>query len=635
MSKKGRPMPGNLKATLRRLLQYLRPYRLRLLLVLLAILVSSGAAVAGSYYLKPLFNNYIMPFVGQQNPDLSGFIRLMTIMAGIYILGAVCTYIYSRLMLVISTNTLAQIRQDMFRHMQGLPLKYFDTHAHGELMSLYTNDTDALHDTLSMGLPQLLASAVTLTGVFCAMLFLSPALTVLVLVMLGVMLLAVRLIGRRSGYYFQRQQAAIGSLNGYVEEMIGGQKLVKVFQHEEASKQDFAGLNAELCRASTSAHTFANILMPVMMNLSYIHYALTAALGAVLAVCGWLDLGTLAAFLQMTRQFAQPVTQISQQFNNVLLALAGAERIFKMLDEKQEFDEGTVELRRQGQEFFWQLPDGSTRPVRGEVRLQDVVFGYMPEKEVLHGVSFYAKPGQKIALVGSTGAGKTTITNLLNRFYDIGQGQITYDGIDIRQIKKADLRRSMAFVLQDSHLFSGTIRENIRYGRLDATDAEVEAAARLANAEHFIQNLPQGFETLISGDGGNLSQGQRQLLTIARAAVANPAVLVLDEATSSIDTRTEALIEKGMNRLMEGRTVFVIAHRLSTVRNANAILVIEDGRIIERGDHADLLQQHGRYYQLYTGLFELGLKDCCRIKQTAGRVLKKCRVRPKICRCCC
>ena len=605
MSKKGRPMPGNLKATLRRLLQYMRPYRLRLLLVLLAILVSSGAAVAGSYYLKPLFNNYIMPFVGQQNPDLSGFIRLMTIMAGIYILGAVCTYIYSRLMLVISTNTLAQIRQDMFRHMQGLPLKYFDTHAHGELMSLYTNDTDALHDTLSMGLPQLLASAVTLTGVFCAMLFLSPALTVLVLVMLGVMLLAVRLIGRRSGYYFQRQQAAIGSLNGYVEEMIGGQKLVKVFQHEEASKQDFAGLNAELCRASTSAHTFANILMPVMMNLSYIHYALTAALGAVLAVCGWLDLGTLAAFLQMTRQFAQPVTQISQQFNNVLLALAGAERIFKMLDEKQEFDEGTVELRRQGQEFFWQLPDGSTRPVRGEVRLQDVVFGYMPEKEVLHGVNFYAKPGQKIALVGSTGAGKTTITNLLNRFYDIGQGQITYDGIDIRQIKKADLRRSMAFVLQDSHLFSGTIRENIRYGRLDATDAEVEAAARLANAEHFIQNLPQGFETLISGDGGNLSQGQRQLLTIARAAVANPAVLVLDEATSSIDTRTEALIEKGMNRLMEGRTVFVIAHRLSTVRNANAILVIEDGRIIERGDHADLLQQHGRYYQLYTGLFEL------------------------------
>lgn len=604
-NKKGRPRPGNLKGTLRRLLQYLRPYRLRLLLVMLAILFSSGAAVAGSYYLKPLFNNYIMPFVGRQNPDLSGFIRLIAIMAGIYLLGAACTYIYSRLMLVISTNTLAQIRKDMFQHMQSLPLKYFDTHAHGEVMSLYTNDTDALHDTLSMGLPQLLASSVTLVGVFGAMLFLSPALTLLVLLMLGVMLLAVRLIGRRSGYYFQKQQAALGSLNGYVEEMIGGQKLVKVFQHEEAGKQDFARLNDELCRASTSAHTFANILMPVMMNLSYIHYALTAVLGAALAVLGWLDLGTLAAFLQMTRQFAQPVTQISQQFNNVLLALAGAERIFKLLDEKPEFDEGVVQLRQEGRRLFWQLPDGELWPVRGEVRLQDVVFGYTPEKEVLHGVNFYARPGQKIALVGSTGAGKTTITNLLNRFYDIEQGQITCDGIDIRQIKKADLRRSMAFVLQDSHLFSGTVRENIRYGRLDASDAEVEAAARLANAEHFIQNLPQGYDTPISGDGGNLSQGQRQLLTIARAAVANPAVLVLDEATSSIDTRTEALIEKGMNRLMEGRTVFVIAHRLSTVRNANAILVIEDGRIIERGDHADLLRQRGRYYQLYTGLFEL------------------------------
>lgn len=604
-NKKGRPRPGNLKGTLRRLLQYLRPYRLRLLLVMLAILFSSGAAVAGSYYLKPLFNNYIMPFVGRQNPDLSGFIRLIAIMAGIYLLGAACTYIYSRLMLVISTNTLAQIRKDMFQHMQSLPLKYFDTHAHGEVMSLYTNDTDALHDTLSMGLPQLLASGVTLVGVFGAMLFLSPALTLLVLLMLGVMLLAVRLIGRRSGYYFQKQQAALGSLNGYVEEMIGGQKLVKVFQHEEAGKQDFARLNDELCRASTSAHTFANILMPVMMNLSYIHYALTAVLGAALAVLGWLDLGTLAAFLQMTRQFAQPVTQISQQFNNVLLALAGAERIFKLLDEKPEFDEGVVQLRQEGRRLFWQLPDGELWPVRGEVRLQDVVFGYTPEKEVLHGVNFYARPGQKIALVGSTGAGKTTITNLLNRFYDIEQGQITCDGIDIRQIKKADLRRSMAFVLQDSHLFSGTVRENIRYGRLDASDAEVEAAARLANAEHFIQNLPQGYDTPISGDGGNLSQGQRQLLTIARAAVANPAVLVLDEATSSIDTRTEALIEKGMNRLMEGRTVFVIAHRLSTVRNANAILVIEDGRIIERGDHADLLRQRGRYYQLYTGLFEL------------------------------
>ncbi len=602
---KGRPMPGNMRATLGRLLQYLRPYRLRLLVVMLAILFSSGAAVAGSYYLKPLFNNYIMPYVGSQNPDLSGFVALMGLMAGVYLLGTACTYLYNRLMLVISTNTLAQIRQDMFAHMQSLPLKYFDTHSHGELMSLYTNDTDALHDTLSMGLPQLLASAVTVIGVFGAMLFLSPALTLLVLLMLAVMLFTVRLIGRRSSLYFKNQQAALGSLNGYVEEMIGGQKLVQVFQHEAASKQDFNRLNDELCRAATNAHTFANILMPVMGNLSYIHYALTAVVGAALAVGGWLDLGTLAAFLQMTRQFAQPVTQISQQFNNVLLAMAGAERIFKLLDEKPEFDEGQVHLCRQDEGLFWQMPDGELRPVRGEVRLRDVAFGYTPEKEILHGVSFYAKPGQKIALVGSTGAGKTTITNLLNRFYDIETGSISYDGIELRQITKADLRRSMAFVLQDSHLFSGTIRENIRYGRLDASDAEVEAAASLANADSFIRHLPQGYATPISGDGGNLSQGQRQLLTIARAAVANPAVLVLDEATSSIDTRTEALIEKGMNRLMEGRTVFVIAHRLSTVRNADAILVIEDGRIIERGDHADLLNQRGRYYQLYTGLFEL------------------------------
>ena len=597
--------PGNLRGTLTRLLALMRPYRLRLFLVLLAILGSSAAAVASSYYLKPLFNNYILPFVGQQNPDLSGFARLMALMGGIYLLGAACTFIYNRLMLVISTNTLANIRRDMFRHMQSLPLKYFDAHPHGEVMSLYTNDTDALHDLLSMGLPQFLASAVTLLGVLAAMLILSPALTLLVLLMLALMLLAVRLIGRRSGFYFKRQQAAIGSLNGYGEEMIGGQKVIKVFQHEQACKQDFDRLNLELCQASTNAHTFANILMPVMMNLSYLHYALTAVLGAVLAVYGWLDLGAIAAFLQLTRQFAQPVTQISQQFNNVLLALAGAERIFALLDEQPEQDDGQVRLLQDGQQWQWRQADGDRQPVRGEVRLENVTFGYTPEKTVLHNVSFYAKPGQKIALVGSTGAGKTTITNLLNRFYDVEQGCILFDGIDIKQIKKADLRRSLAFVLQDSHLFSGSIRDNIRYGRLDATDAEVEAAAQLANADGFIRQLPQGYDTIISGDGGNLSQGQRQLLTIARAAVANPPVLVLDEATSSIDTRTEALIEKGMNSLMEGRTVFVIAHRLSTVRNANAILVIEGGQIIERGDHSELLRQKGRYYQLYTGLFEL------------------------------
>ncbi len=614
---RGYGRPTNVKATLKRLLKYLAPYKFLLLLVMVAILFSAAASIAGGYFLKPLFNNYVVPFIGQENPDLSGFVRLMLVMACIYLVGAASTYIYNRLMLVVSTGTLATIRKDMFAHMQKLPLKYFDTHTHGELMSRYTSDTDALHDVLSMGLPQLLSSSVTVVGVFAAMLFLSPLLTVLVLVMLVVMLLAVKIIGKRSGYYFKNQQAAIGSVNGYIEELIEGQKVVKVFRHEEQNKADFDVLNDALCRASTNANTFANILMPVMMNLSYVHYALTAVVGAMLAVVGVLDLGTIASFLQFTRQFSQPINQISQQFNNMLLALAGAERIFAMMDEEPEVDEGNVLLVRgdkaadgswqeseQGKTWLWKR-DGGYVEVKGDVRLDNVTFAYVPEKTVLHNVSFYAKPGQKIALVGSTGAGKTTITNLINRFYDIEQGQILYDGIDLREIKKDDLRRSLAFVLQDSHLFTGSIRENIRYGRLDATDEEVEAAAKLANADSFIHHLPHGYDTVISGDGSNLSQGQRQLLTIARAAVADPPVLVMDEATSSIDTRTEALIEKGMDRLMENRTVFVIAHRLSTVRNANAILVLEGGKIIERGDHDDLIRQKGRYYQLYTGMFEL------------------------------
>lgn len=608
--KRKKPAPGELRKTLGKLLAYLRPYRLLLAVAGAAILVSSAAAVAGSYYLKPLINDYILPLVGQANPELSGFARLIGLMGGIYLAGVLCSFLCNRVLLVVSNGVLSQIRKNMFRHMQGLPLEYFDRRTHGEMMSLYTNDTDTMYDMLTMGLPQLLTSSVTVAGVFGVMVVLSPALTVLVLVMLGLMLLAVRLIGGRSGYYFKRQQAAIGSLNGYVEEIISGQKVVKVFGREGEVQADFARLNGELCQASTAAHTFANILMPVMMNLSYVHYALTAVLGAALTVWGWLDLGTVAAFLQLSRQFSQPVTQISQQFNNVLLALAGAERIFKLLEQEPETDRGQVHLHKlAGKEAWqWQWQEGErlvTREVRGEVRLENVTFGYTPDKTVLHNVSFYAKPGQKIALVGSTGAGKTTITNLLNRFYDVSEGQILLDGIDIREIAKADLRRSMAFVLQDSHLFSGTVRENIRYGRLEATDEEVAAAARLANADSLIRSLPQGYDTLISDDGGNLSQGQRQLLTIARAAVADPPVLVMDEATSSIDTRTEALIEQGMNRLMQGRTVFVIAHRLSTVRNANAILVIEGGEIIERGDHQELLRQKGRYYQLYNGLFEL------------------------------
>ncbi len=614
---KGFARPSDMRGTLSRLLKYLAPQKLRLLLVAPAILLSSAAAVAGSYFLKPLFNDYVVPFIGQANPDLSGFIRLIALMAGIYLAGAAATYAYNRLMVVVATQTLATIRKDMFAHMQKLPLAFFDKHPHGELMSRYTSDTDALHDALSMALPSLLSCSVTIIGVFGAMLILSPPLTLLILLMLGVMFLSVKLIGKKSSHYFQQQQQAIGRVNGYIEEMIEGQKVVRVFGHEGATEQEFAALNDALCHASTNAHTFANILMPVIGNLSYVNYALTAVLGAVLGVGGLIDLGTLASFLQFTRQFSQPIAQISQQFNNVLLALAGAERIFAILDEEPESDAGDVTLVRaekgadsawqeapQGSHWLWKK-GGAYTEVRGDVRLQNVVFGYVPEKTVLHGVSFYAKPGQKIALVGSTGAGKTTITNLINRFYDIDEGQILYDGIDVKDIKKPDLRRSMAFVLQDSHLFSGTIRENIRYGRPDASDAEVEAAARLANADVFIRHLAHGYETFISGDGGNLSQGQRQLLTIARAALADTPVLVMDEATSSVDTRTERLIEKGMDRLMENRTVFVIAHRLSTVRNANAILVLEGGQVVERGDHDELLAQRGRYYQLYNGLFEL------------------------------
>ncbi len=612
--------PQNVRQTLKRLLAYLAPQKMLLLIVLPMIVLSSAAAVTGSLFLKPLFNDYVVPFIGQQNPDLSGFISLISVMAVIYLVGVAATYIYNRLMVVISSKTLAVIRKDMFAHMEKLPLAYFDKHPHGELMSRYTSDTDALHDALGMGLPTLLSCSMTVIGVFGAMLVLSPLLTLLIVVMLGVMFLSVKLIGRKSGFYFKKQQQAIGRVNGYLEEMIEGQKVVRVFGREQQAARDFTAINDDLCAAATNANTFANIMMPVMMNLSYVNYALTAVLGAILGVGGLLDLGSLASFLQLTRQFGQPISQISQQFNGVLLALAGAERIFAVLDETPENDEGEVKLVRaektaygwqeaaNGQYWLWkrQTADGAIyTEVKGDVRLEDVSFGYLSEKTVLHNVSFYAKPGQKIALVGSTGSGKTTITNLINRFYEVENGHIIYDGIDIKQICKPDLRRSMAFVLQDSHLFSGTIKENIRYGRLNATDAEVEAAAKLANADGFICHLPQGYDTVISGNGGNLSQGQRQLLTIARAMLADTPVIVLDEATSSVDTRTEQLIEKAMDRLMDNRTVFVIAHRLSTVRNANVILVLEDGRVVERGDHADLLRQKGRYYQLYNGLFEL------------------------------
>lgn len=621
----GLAKPKNAFATLKRIFSYMHGFKAFMVLSVIGIILSSGAGIIGTNLLKPIIDNLDEAFESGIWAK-TRFIQLVVSLAVVYAVGALSSLMYMRMMLKISTTTLMRIRNDLFCKMEKLPIRFFDKHTHGELMSLYTNDTDAIREMLSNSVAQFISSAITIVGVFASMLYFSWQLTILVVVMLFVIVKVIGFVGSHSGRGFIAQQKALGRVNGYIEEMIDGQKVVKVFCHEEKADEEFDRLNEELCEAATHANTFANILMPIMNNLSYLHYAVTAIAGGIMAVkgIGGITIGTVVTYLQLTRSFSQPITQVSQQFNSVLTALAGAERIFAVIDEEPEADNGYVTLvnadiaadgtiteadHRTGR-WAWKHPhkaDGTVTytEVRGNVEFDDVYFGYEPEKTVLNGISLYAKPGQKIAFVGSTGAGKTTITNLINRFYDVPDGKIRYDGININKIKKDDLRRSQSIVLQDTHLFTGTVMDNIRYGKLDATDEEVYAAAKLANADSFINHLENGYDTLLTADGSNLSQGQRQLLAIARAAVADPPVLILDEATSSIDTRTEALIEKGMDSLMEGRTVFVIAHRLSTVRNSHAIMVLEHGKIIERGNHNELIAQKGKYYQLYTGMFEL------------------------------
>ncbi|WP_066894463.1 ABC transporter ATP-binding protein [Pseudostreptobacillus hongkongensis] len=617
--------PENSKAVLKRLANFiLLKHKKNLLIVTIGVIIGTIASTSVSLSLKFLIDDYITPLIGQSNPDFSSFYKILTILAIIFIIGTISTFLYNYIMVEVGEETILRIRNELFDKMQSLPIRYFDQNTNGSIMSVYTNDTDTLRNVITNALPQVVTSFLSIVTSFISMLILSPSLTILSIIVLGLLSYIISDIGKKSGKYFSAQQRSLADVTGYIEERMNGQKVIKIFNHEDISKEEFDKLNEKLFNYNSRANIFSSILGPIVGNVGNLQFVLTAIIGSILLIYGktGITIGVLVSYLQFTKSFSQPIMQISQQFNSIVMGIAGAERVFNLLDEKPEIDNGTVVLTnieilengeitevRNNNKWAWKKTnlDGSVEYIelKGDVRFNNMTFGYNENKIILDDLNLYAKPGQKLAFVGSTGAGKTTITNLINRFYDVNSGEITYDGINVKDIKKADLRRSLGIVLQDTHLFTGTIMDNIRYGKLDATDEEVYKAASLAHADHFINMLPDKFNTVISGTGDELSQGQKQLLAIARAAIANPPVLILDEATSSIDTRTEKIVQTGMDNLMKGRTVFVIAHRLSTIRNSDAIIVLEHGKIIERGDHEDLIKQKGTYYQLYTGNLEL------------------------------